>query len=275
MTGISDELLVAHVDGELDAAQAGAVERALAGDEDLRRRAQILRATAGWMREAFPGGAQTAAPLAPAAVTPKAPRRATWRTAPWAMPMAASLAAFAVGLGGGYVGAGYDLGGQKQISKSDSIIDEMVDYYRIYRLDVPHLVERPAADRAVINGWMTGRFRRQLLVPDLDAHGMQFQGARVMALAAEDNGALDGFQSQSAMILVYRTLDREIVSLIVSTAVELANSDPVASHRFGKNVFTWVHGGVRFTLVAGIDPSLMAATLPELRRQLNGPLGSG
>jgi anti-sigma factor RsiW len=270
MTNISDDILVAFVDGELDAAQSGAVERALVADEDLRRRADILRATAGWMRDAFPANAEAMAP-APA-VALKAPRVRSWRSLPWAAPMAASLAAFAIGLGGGYVGAHSKLFPHAALVpavNSEEVVDEIVEYYRTYWLDGRYLVERPASDRHAIDAWMTTRFRRQILTPNLDSHGLKFQGARVMALEAEGQGVLDGFRSQATMVLVYHTPENRVVSVIVSRARDIPNSDPTTSKRSGKNVVTWVHDGIRFTLVGGIDASLLQAAVPDLRRQFD------
>ena len=201
------------------------------------------------------------------------PRVRSWRSLPWAVPMAASLAAFAIGLGGGYAGASYDVlavVGAKVSSDTEDILDEIVEYYRTYWLDGRYLVERPASDRHAIDAWMTTRFRRQIIVPDLNSHGFKFQGARVMALAAEGSGTLESFRSQATMILVYHTPENRVVSVIVSRAREKPNSEPTTSKRSGKNVITWVHDGIRFTFVGGVDTSVLMGAVPDLRRQLDG-----
>jgi anti-sigma factor RsiW len=71
------------------------------------------------------------------------------------------------------------------------------------------------------------------------------------------------------MILVYHTPENRAVSVIVSRARDKPNSQPAASRRSGKNVFSWVQDGIRFTLVGGIDAPLLAAMVPDLRRQFD------
>jgi anti-sigma factor RsiW len=273
MTGnrLDDSRLVAYVDGELGAAEAAVIEHALRHDPEAARRVEVFRNTADWLRAAYPASA--AVTSQPAAAAAKAPRPAYWRTARWTMPVAASIVAFAVGLGGGYVGASHDLftpGGHAAVSESDAILDEIVEYYRLYWMDGRYLVERPAAERHSIDAWMTTRFNRQVIVPNLDGHGLAFQGARVMALAAEGTSNMDGFHSQSTMVLVYHTPEKRVVSVIASKAKGIANTEPAVSRRSGKNVISWVNNGIRFTLVGGVDASLLAKMVPDLRSQFSG-----
>src|SRR5690606_3972098 len=101
---VSDEMLMAYVDGETDAENAAAIERILADDAALARRAEMFRASRRLSRQAF--GDARAEPVpdfplkaatdesATARVVPFA-RRPRWRAV---LPLAASLAvAFGVG----------------------------------------------------------------------------------------------------------------------------------------------------------------------------------
>ncbi|MCU0902542.1 MAG: zf-HC2 domain-containing protein [Tabrizicola sp.] len=116
---ITDELLMAYADGELDAAEMAEVERAMAEDESLAERVAIFADTRRAVKDAYPAPAPVSADLAArvramteaaearpatAAVIDLAARR---KPAPvWSLAMAASLA-LAVGLAGGwYVGTG-------------------------------------------------------------------------------------------------------------------------------------------------------------------------
>ena len=53
MTQLTDEMLVAYVDGELSAEDAADVERALQADHKVREAVQVFRDSAEWSRRAF------------------------------------------------------------------------------------------------------------------------------------------------------------------------------------------------------------------------------
>jgi surface antigen len=101
---ISEELLVAYVDGELDAASARQVEAALATDAEARQCVRELRESAALLRGAFQGKPETPIPgrlLATIAGAVENGRHQSRRRVP--MALAASLAAVAMGLSSGYV----------------------------------------------------------------------------------------------------------------------------------------------------------------------------
>lgn len=53
MTQLTDEMLVAYVDGELSAEDAAEIERALRTDQNVREAVKIFRDSADWSRRAF------------------------------------------------------------------------------------------------------------------------------------------------------------------------------------------------------------------------------
>jgi anti-sigma factor RsiW len=101
---IDEELLVAYVDGELDAEAARQVEAALVNDADARRCVRELRESASLLQGAFHGKPETPIPSRLLATIDRAVangrRRSSWRV-PTAL--AASVAILAVGLSSGYV----------------------------------------------------------------------------------------------------------------------------------------------------------------------------
>lgn len=123
MTGkVTDEMLMAYVDGELDSAAAEDVRRATERDADLARRARDFRAARQWARDAFAEIKAEPVPerlvetiLGSAKVVPLW-RRAAARTA---LPLAASLAIL-VGA------AGYWLGQQSPSGGADLLADAAV-----------------------------------------------------------------------------------------------------------------------------------------------------
>lgn len=107
---VTDEMLMAYVDGELDPATHREVERALAADDGLRSRAESFRASRSLAREAFADMMARPVPdrLMKLLSTEERPaaRAVSWWRSQWAMvPLAATLAVGA-GLGGFLLGQG-------------------------------------------------------------------------------------------------------------------------------------------------------------------------
>ena len=114
----AESLLVAYVDGQLDAAQAQAVEAALRDDAEARAIVGVLRASGSAVKQAYdealerplPAGLRDLfADVPPGATTPSAeivafrPRRTAMQRL---LPLAASIAALLIGFGAGYVSFG-------------------------------------------------------------------------------------------------------------------------------------------------------------------------
>ena len=110
--GINEDILMAYVDGQLDAREVARVEKALSGDPEARASVRALREGAMLLRASFneplnepvparvleaidAAMAESAAP--PGDVTP-APGTRTF--APWPVAIAASIAVLAIALGG-------------------------------------------------------------------------------------------------------------------------------------------------------------------------------
>lgn len=110
---VSDEMLMAYADGELDAAEVAAIEAALAGDAGLREKLAAHRALAARFAPAFddalrePVPARLLAAAEPKVVDLSARRAAKWSYREWGA-MAASLA------GGLILGLGV-LGGPSEL----------------------------------------------------------------------------------------------------------------------------------------------------------------
>lgn len=114
---VTDEMLMAFVDGETDEATAAEIERILAADADLAARAEMFRASRKLVRDAFGGAHREPAPealveavLRAASDAPSQEERNTnvtpfpRRPAPrFALPLAACLAV-------AFAGAGYVVG---------------------------------------------------------------------------------------------------------------------------------------------------------------------
>jgi len=62
------------------------------------------------------------------------------------------------------------------------IMHDIAEYHPIYAREVEHLVEVPASRREHLEQWLGERVGLALKAPDLSAHGLHFQGGRLIAL---------------------------------------------------------------------------------------------
>ncbi len=116
MATFDDVTLVAYADGELDAETTREVESALAEDAEARETVRALRESASLLRAAVNGPHHSPVPerlieaarqqsaRAPAPTGGGDGTGLAWR---WALPVAASVVALVIGVGGGYQLANY------------------------------------------------------------------------------------------------------------------------------------------------------------------------
>lgn len=131
MTKVTDEMLMAYVDGELDRAATEDIRRASEGDATLARRANVFRATRGMAKDAYariksePVPERLIAAVLGGGNSNVVPLRQTW-TRTWAsraaLPLAASIALLA-GLGGYWIAlqsppGGADLFGGRAVAEA-------------------------------------------------------------------------------------------------------------------------------------------------------------
>src|SRR5216684_3668306 len=181
MAQIDDTTLMAYVDGELDAVAMRHVADAIEGDPEGREKVRLLRQSAKLVRAVFedPAYARVPPSLAKAVLTPRnaaAMRFESWR---FAWPVAASIAAAVLFAGGFMLG---DIHGRQPFDFSERLRGEIVDYHLVYAQEQEHQIEVPAAQLDHIQAWLGERLNRTLRVPDLSAHGLAFQGARLLVV---------------------------------------------------------------------------------------------
>jgi anti-sigma-K factor RskA len=107
-TIISEETLLALADGDLQGEEAAAIEAAVSQDPALRDALRRLRLSSAGIAQAFDQTLDEPVPerllaAARAAGSQKSPRARHSRATPWVWGLAASLAAFAIGLGSSYL----------------------------------------------------------------------------------------------------------------------------------------------------------------------------
>jgi anti-sigma factor RsiW len=255
MTHFDDTVLVAFVDGELDESTARSVEAAMEQDPDTRHRVHLLRQSASLVGAVFrqPKYRQVSPKLAKLAASTR-PRlahfRPSWR---FALPVAASIVAAAIGFG---VGAWH---GPAQSDFTHQLLDEVAEYHVVFAREREHQVE-VAADRLdEIQSWLGERLRRKLVVPDLSDRGLTFRGARLLVVGRKPVAQL-----------VYNFPDRLDRPFAICITAGPANDVPLRTHTDdGLNLALWGRNGFVYVLAGWIDQSLLTALAGELAPKLD------
>lgn len=232
------QVLDAHIDGELDHATTGEITAHLAActacaalhDQRSALR-QDLRAQAPYFR-------------APTTLAP-AIRRALARAEPSAPPRASALswlhaAAFAAvaalaGLIGGYWLA--------QPLPDYPLRDAAVASHVAALAPKRQLIDIASSDRHTVKPWFQGKIDLAPPVKDLETEGFTLVGGR-----------LDQVADKPAAAVVYR-IRKHVINLFVWRATDPAPDAIAASSVRGFSVATWAVGGLRFAAVSDLDGS--------------------
>lgn len=224
-----DRLLVhAYVDGELDFADALALERRMAGDQALMTECERLMALQKVLQTLEP---ERPSPALRArietAIGLRRPRRPqSFMAMAASMMVAAVLASAATFLA---------IGSRPQDSLADIAVSD-----HIRALMAPQAVDVVSSDKHTVKPWFNGR------IPE---------APRVVDLAKDDfplvGGRLDVVQREPVPTLVYRHR-RHLISL---TAIRTPNKPDAALQQRsddGYNVVTWTEGGVTYLAVSDV-----------------------
>ena len=265
MMQLDDSTLVSYVDGELDAELAREVEAAMALDPEAQSRVQVFRETSELLQAAIGGSAREAMPpalmKAPQVSKHKASRSRRWRIA---LPLAASLAAFAVSLGGGYMAGLNHVQQQLEMTDLDRWLDEVANYYRLYAQNDRYLVEMTAVETRDMEADLGDWLDRELRVPDLSRHGLTFRGARFVALEAFTTVRS---VAQPAVLLVYDLPDGRPLGLCItafSPSMELLQT---LGQRADMSVLYWTESGFAHVLMGWAEPKLLRAIATDIADQ--------
>ena len=258
MTRVDDVMLMAYVDGEVDAATARQIEHAIGADAGLAARAKMFRESAAMLRGAFAESLHEEVPdrlvaaLQPLAksagkdnVVALGARRPARTIIGWAM--AASVAALVVGSGGTYwyVQGNPPLSDGMQIVASDRWLDHVSSFYDVYNTELKKddrlLVDFKADDIPELSNWFSARLNRPLSVPDLSAQGFHTQGGRLLII----NG-------KPAAQFLYRSDAGEVVGLAIAS--DSGGYQPArTAQRHNVNIVHWRNAGYGYAFMGTID----------------------
>src|SRR4051794_9419616 len=167
---LTDELLVAYVDGELSAETSAAVQAQVAQDPVAQGKVKDMRETAALLRAAFGEGGpkDNVVPLMPS------PLRQSFRSHA-ALSRFATAAAIVL-----VIGTGLFMRSLATDERTEFMAD-VAAYHSVYAQETEHLAEVPATRKSHIEEWLGARLERKLSVPDLSPEGWAFEGARLLA----------------------------------------------------------------------------------------------
>lgn len=243
-----DALLVAYVDGELDAEATREVERLVAEDVHARQAVAVYRETAGLLRAACGEHAYAADPGRLVPAPPCALRRAS---RPYAWAAAAGLAAGIAGFLGASEWAG------RTPDPRTAFVDEVADYHAIYSRE-DHPIDWLPAERAEeAAAWIGQRLGRHLAMPDLSAQGLRFVGARLLVV-----------DSRHVAQLMYARVQGLPVALCISKLGGKDGLEPKVMLHGAQRTASWQDTAYTYVVVGELEDGELRAIAAQAMRQL-------
>lgn len=256
-----DTMLMAYVDGELDAAGVAEIEAAMAADLGIARRVRLLRDTTAVLRAAFneamhepvperllaPLGAQAPLPLRAGVF-----RRYAAMAAMLAIAMMGGMAIFA----NSNIELPYTLVAQQQDNWLNSISNYHQVYMRTAARDDRSMVDVGGEDLAYLEDWFGKRLKRDVRLPKLDAKGFQLQGGRVTFV-----------ESQPGAQFFYRAANGdEVVSLTIAQS-RRRDAEWTQTRRGNLNVIYWRKNGYAYVFAGTVDRQALHGIASMLTEQ--------
>ncbi|MBM3522227.1 MAG: anti-sigma factor [Alphaproteobacteria bacterium] len=275
MMKTDDIMLMAYVDGEVDAVTARELETAIAGDPTLRARVAMFRESASLTRGAFTEvlhepipdrllaaihnpaavvAAKTPPPAEPNVVPLRRPARpsaisSSWRTAGWAAAAAiAAVTIFAAGQKTGFVRLEASAPPIQRASvspDSERWLENLAGYFREYDVTLQReqrlLVDFGAEHIAELEKWFGARLNRQIAVPDLTPFGYRAEGGRFVVVAGKP-----------AAQFLYLSEKKELIQLVVAMT-DLPERGGRLDKRGDVNIVHWRENGYAYAFVGRVD----------------------
>jgi len=286
MSRVDDVMLMAYVDGEMDAATAREIETALAGDPALMLRVQQLRDGAMMARGAFaevlhePVPERLIAALGGPAASAKADtgkvrgdnvvplkRSTSWlpRRSAIGWAAAASVAALVIGYGAGEMRPQFGfgdlgLGGGLQNASSNRWLDNVAAYYHVYQNSLANkdklLVDFTASDVPELEKWFGAKLNRKLEVPNLTSKGLTTQGGRLVII-----------NDKPAAQFLYSSDKGELVELVIAFTDQPYQPEQI-TRKGDVNIVHWRDNGYAYAFAGNMDASRLQAIADSVWRDL-------
>jgi anti-sigma factor RsiW len=289
----SDEVLIAYLDGELDAARRAELEAVLEHDAETRERAARLTESAVQLRAAFDevlreevperllaaahgaGAAAPSAEIVPFRARPARFNLAAYRRWWIAVPMAASLLGLVIGGGFGYFHFDEQPAADEKLAAAaqtatNNWLDNAAEYHKLFvsaSAESSSFTDIPAkdGDGGEVMQKLSQRIGSQdgmRAIPNLKPWGLIFQGARLIVV-----------DRARATQLVYtadnKTVGKAIGPLTVMiAATKRPDVAPTFDHRQDENLLYWRHKGHSYAIVGQADINYMWGLANDIAFQL-------
>ncbi len=236
---ISDELLTAYLDDEVEAADRVRIDAALAEDEELQGRLALLDVPLDPIRDAM---AQVAA-QAPAPV----------------LPPASAQRRFPLAVAGGSLAAGLVLGAllMTQLTpapKAPGWIDYVASYQALYSTETLAGVELTPEIRAAQLASVSTAVGRPLEAA-ASVPGLDFKRAQTL-----------GFNGKPLVQMAYLSADGVPLAFCIISKEQTAELKQL--QREGLQAASWSDGSHAYLLIGGDDPQLIETTARQLQSLL-------
>jgi len=250
---VTEEELHAYVDGELPADRSEAVAAWLTAHPDQAALVGGWRSQADSIRARYAGIAGDPVPSRLKIEAVKRIARSTGRG--WiGIAAAASIAAFAMGGGVGWVAHGAATSSPNSFAV---ITTDALQAYKLYVVEVRHPVEVPGDERAHMTQWLSKRFGASLDVPDLQAMGLKLVGGRLLPGPTGDAAAFymyEGSSGERFTVYCAKALTPP------QTALRYTNEDRVAA-------FYWVDDKIAYVVSGPADRDRLEAITKAVYEQ--------
>lgn len=229
---VTEDELHAYVDNELPVERRAAVEAWLATHPDDAERVTSWRTMSDALHAKYDSVADEPVPQRLSVdQLSRTPRR-------WMMgAIAASLLAFAVGGGIGWVARGANA----TPSMFASFTGDALGAHKLYVVEVRHPVEVAGSEKAHLQQWLSKRCGWEVRAPELDATGLKLVGGRL----------LPG-PTGPASFLMYETASGERFTIFAARAQTEAAQMRYAVND-GTGALFWADRGVGYVVSGGVD----------------------
>jgi len=251
---VTEDELHAYVDGELPSDRIEAVLTWLGAHPDQAALVAGWRAQAESVRSRYAGVAGEPVPSRLKVETLMRAGRSSGRR--WtAVAVAASLAAFLIGGGTGWVARGAAVPSR---SGFDVLTTDALQAYKLYVVEVRHPVEVPGDERPHMTQWLSKRLGASISIPDLSSMGLKLVGGRL----------LPGPTGEAAAFYMYEGKSGERFTIYCAkaaspeTALRYKDADRVAA-------FYWVDDKIAYVVSGPADRDRLEQVTKAVYEQID------
>jgi anti-sigma factor RsiW len=231
--------LSAHIDGELDAAEASDVAAHLATCEACSAEYALLLNTVESMRQQLPplrAPDVLRARVLTSIRTVKEPQKRPFRTTRPVRQWAAAAAIVAM------IGSAYVIGARTAAFSSPSgPTAEAVITAHVRSLQQGHLTDVVSTDQHTVKPWFTGKLDFSPSVPRLESEGFPLIGGR-----------LDYVGNRAVAALVYQRR-AHVINVLTYPSESAATVAPHLESRRGYQIANWSAGGMAYWVVSDLN----------------------